>query len=86
MQKHKSIVALSIITLALVSCSKKSSDTTLTQQNASDVQVVTNANGSVTSFTSRIKNITNSTPATNGLRRGKKIVIKGNTVTDVPDP
>jgi len=82
MKNHTSVVALAIIILAAVSCSKKSADTTITQQKASGVQVVTNDGR----FVYTLKSITNSTPATNGLRRGKKIVIKDNTVTEIPAP
>jgi len=81
-KNHTSVVALAVITLALVSCSKKSADTTIPQQKASGVQVVTNDGR----FVYSIRSITNSTPATNGLRPGKKMVIKDNTVTEIPDP
>ena len=82
MKNHTPAVALALITLALVGCSKKSADTTLTQQEASGVRVVTNDGR----FVYALKNITNSTPATNGPRRGKQIVIKDNTVTEIPAP
>ena len=80
MPAQTSVVALAIIALALVSCSKRPTDTT--QQKASGREVVTNKGGFVFTF----RSVTNSTPATNSLGRGKKVVIKGNTMTQVPDP
>ncbi len=82
MKAYASVIALALITLALVSCAKKS-PATITLQKALDTQVVTNedgsvsvvgttirrtnVDGSVSTFTSRVKRTTNSVPATNGL-------------------
>ncbi len=44
MKNHASVLALAIIIVALVGCSKKSVDTSITQQRAPDGQVVTVTN------------------------------------------
>ena len=64
MKDHASVVALAIITLALVSCSKKPAGIAITQQKASGYQVVTNDDGTVVEFRNVIKRTTNSAPAT----------------------
>ncbi len=58
MRKHASVVALAVISLALVG-SKKPAATIRAQQTPSGIKVVTNADGSVSVFQNAIKRNTN---------------------------
>jgi len=81
MKTHASVFAVTLITLALVGCSKKPAPTAITQQKASGIEVVTNDNGYVTVFQNVIKRNTDSAPAAHEASSIKVVTNEDGSVT-----